>query len=689
MNTLRLLDQTGEVRPLRLVGSSDAVAWVERVLTQAERLVESFVPSETAGPRSFGRGPVIWVARPHDTAPPLPVSETGLWTFPCLFVVRPDDPPSEPTPPNAAVESYDVVIEPDDERVLPYRVERLLLLHRRKTQTETVLHNLSDVIYTRKFDGTLTSINAAGERLFGRPRRELLAHRMPDLVEAGEVAADLMRKTNLEVQTRGRSTYRVTSTDREGRIRLFDSEALLLRDAHGLPAGVQVILSDITEEHENRERLQREARRNEILTAIASAARDSLDVDEVLPSAAEVLGTRLAAHTVQVWFLNEDRTACTLAFQWRALEETPSLVGWRRLLAESPAFSGLVRSLEPSMVADVTELPPSSELAELLLKLGGKSGVGVPIYREGQMMGILGLTFDRPRAYPPDELDFFRRVADQLAIAIRSARLYTNLQQQLHALAVAQRKREEADRDRSRLTAMLVHDLKSPLSAVRAALELTRDKVATSGDVRLAKMLDGSLASVRGLQGLVEDVLLVYRPEDAPEPSKSHANVGEVLGLPIEEIRWVARARRVTLDVDIPSALPAVALDAPRFRRAVANLLANAVKFSPAEGTVSLRAGYQILPEGPHLYVSVTDTGPGVPPSLRNQIATPYLRLPGSEAVPGTGLGLTVVQRVAQAHGGRVEVASNDGHGSVFTLWIPMKPARRPGDSDDSARPVR
>jgi two-component system sensor histidine kinase BasS len=74
----------------------------------------------------------------------------------------------------------------------------------------------------------------------------------------------------------------------------------------------------------------------------------------------------------------------------------------------------------------------------------------------------------------------------------------------------------------------------------------------------------------------------------------------------------------------------------------------------------------------PFLLVSVTDQGPGFPAAERSRIATPYLRFQGSEKVPGTGLGLTVVQKVLQAHRGRLDVANNDdGPGSTFTLWIP------------------
>jgi signal transduction histidine kinase len=287
-------------------------------------------------------------------------------------------------------------------------------------------------------------------------------------------------------------------------------------------------------------------------------------------------------------------------------------------------------------------------------------------------MGVLGLSWAERRDFPPDELVFFERVADQLALAIRTARLYVNLQTQLEALAFEQQRREAADLDRSRLTAMLVHDMKNPLSALTAALELTREKERRSGDERLARMLDGSLASARGLQGLIEDALLVYRSEDAPETERRPIHPGEALGLPLEEARWLGKARRVWLATELDDDLSNVPLEPQMFRRAAANLLSNAVKYSPAGSTVKATARMRTEDGRRYFVFSVADEGPGFAAGDRARLATPYARFSGSETVPGTGLGLTVVQKVLQAHGGYLDVARNEPRGSVFSLWFPV-----------------
>lgn len=559
-------ERDGILRRIKLVGEPEAMAWVARTLSAGGLLVERFDEKEISDPEFFSHWPLVWVTRPEAFGRGFvrvrpAILDIARQPPACLVVVPPGSEITDQLVRGIPLESFDLVRERDEGPLLAMRLERLLLLQRRRSQ-----------------------------------------------------------------------------------------------------------------EHEDafKERLRTEAKRNDILASIALAARDSLDLEEVLGAATSLLGTRFAANSVEIWFLNEDASSCTVFMDWREGDANSSLVGYERPLPDSEPFRALVASREPYVVADRAELDPTSLAYSALEGLGAKSLVGIPIHREGELIGVLGMSWPEPRAFPPDEVVFFGRVADQLALAIRAARLYGNLQKQLEALALEQRRRELADRDRSRLTAMLVHDMKNPLSALTAALELTRDKERKAGDARLAKMLDGSLASARGLSGLIEDALLVYRAADAPETEKRPTAPTEALSLPLEEARWLAVARRVTVESDVSKDLPRVALDPAMFRRAAANLFGNAVKFSPPGGTVRVKAEMVLEDGRPFLRVSVRDEGPGFPAAEKSRIATPYLRFQGSEAVPGTGLGLTVVQKVLQAHRGRLDVANNeDGPGSTFTLWIP------------------
>lgn len=135
----------------------------------------------------------------------------------------------------------------------------------------------------------------------------------------------------------------------------------------------------------------------------------------------------------------------------------------------------------------------------------------------------------------------------------------------------------------------------------------------------------------------------------------------------------MAEARHVELEIDVAEPMPPVPLDAARYRRAVSNLLSNATKFSRRGGTVTVRVGIEEAQGGRWLVLRVVDSGPGIPDSVKDRLAEPYQRFAGSERIPGTGLGLTVVGTVAAAHGGcvKVEPRPGGGTGSVFSLWVP------------------
>ncbi len=554
------------LRTVRLVGEPEPVAWVARILTATGLLVERLEESALANDAALSVWPTVWVARPElFLDPPEALWKSGVFSRPdgppCLVVAPPGADIHEALLSRIPVETFEIVRENEDAILLPMRLERLLLLHRKRSQQE--------------------------ETAF-------------------------------------------------------------------------------------RERLRAEAKHNETLAAIALAVRDSLDLDEVLGAAASLLGTRLQAHSVEIWVLDETEPVCRVFHHWRPDPSLRSHEVTERPLPESGAFRRILEDRVTYIVSDRAELPTDSTEYVGLEQLGARSFVGVPIHREVQTLGVLGLSWDEARPFPPEELVFFQRAADQLALAVRAAYLYGSLQRQVEALALEQRRRELADRDRERLTAMLVHDMKSPLSALSAALELTRDRERKRGDERLAKMLDGSLASARGLQGLIADALLVYRGEDAPDTERRPVSPADALALPLEEARWLAQARRVRLEAQVDPELPHVRMDVAMLRRAAANLLGNAVKFSPPSGVV--RAKGEIVEEDGTRYfrLSVADNGPGFPPAERARLATPYLRFSGSESVPGTGLGLTVVQKVVRAHRGRLDVASNQPTGSVFSLWIPV-----------------
>lgn len=655
---------------VRLVGDADAVAWVERNLRGPELGVDT-APLETAAPSVDPPGQIVWVARPGEPEPGRSlVDDAAVWSFPCLVVVPPGGPAPDILAGHPSVESFEVVREPEDAPVLRMRLERLLLLHRRRTQTEAVLHDLPVAICTSTLDGVVTNVNAEMEALLGKDRMSLVGRLLSESVPADSVAPERLEVMKAGLLARGRHRMRIAGQVPDGRRFALDVRALLLRDGHGTPWGAQVVVADLTDEEEAQERLRTEAARSRTLAAIATATRDMVDLDRVLEKATAVVGGATNARSVSVFLLDDGGGRLVLRHCWRRDGEVPTPAASDWVVEEAPVFDRIVSERTPFVVSDVGEGDVFPAVGHALRQLGAGSGVILPIVAGRDFLASLGLTWSEPRSFPPDEIAFLSLVADQLALAIRAAHLYASLEEKLRALAEEQRLRERADHDRQRLLSMLVHDLKNPLAAVLASLELAMER--TAGDLRLERLLKTATASARGLAGMIDDALLVYRIGESPADRRCE-DVGSVLALPLEEARFLAEARQIRLAIDVAEPLPPVPLDSGRYRRAVANMLSNALKFSRRGGDVDVRVRLEERDGARWLVLAVADSGPGIPEAVRHRLAQPYQRFAGSERVPGTGLGLTVVVAVAAAHGGcvNVEPRPGEGGGSVFSLWVP------------------
>lgn len=228
------------------------------------------------------------------------------------------------------------------------------------------------------------------------------------------------------------------------------------------------------------------------------------------------------------------------------------------------------------------------------------------------------------------------------------------------------------------------HELRNPLAVIRTNLDVTlSDPDATDEDLR--HTLEVVQRSSLRMNRLVDD-LLVYARQGALSLERQRIDVSELVRDAAEEFRAPAEVAgiRVTDEAE-----PGLFVDGDRhaLRRALANLLANAVRLAPAGSTIRVRAGA----EAPWIWMSVEDEGPGIAHEDQERVFQRFWRGdPREGRTEGrSGLGLTIVRQVAEAHGGQVKLASEPGHGAAFAIWLPTAPAEpvAPGHDlgDDSS----
>ena len=219
---------------------------------------------------------------------------------------------------------------------------------------------------------------------------------------------------------------------------------------------------------------------------------------------------------------------------------------------------------------------------------------------------------------------------------------------------------------RSDLAASITHDLQTPVSAIVALADVLLDE----GDAIDPATRRSFLASIRSASletsELVSSFLAAVANRAAPRGGRTLLDLDEVVGEALEHHRRRADEKGIRLDVSLAGDLPRISGNRGELRRAVSNLVGNAVKFVPPGGTV----GVVTTRLGSAVAVSVADDGPGLPEAVRERLFEPY----GTDGGPGsgTGLGLYIVRWITESHGGSVTIRSTPGRGCRFVLRFPL-----------------
>ena len=211
------------------------------------------------------------------------------------------------------------------------------------------------------------------------------------------------------------------------------------------------------------------------------------------------------------------------------------------------------------------------------------------------------------------------------------------------------------------LSAVIAHEVRNPVAVVWNAVSRLKQLVPKETEAATLLRLMGEESE--RLERMVGDLLDLTRPSPS---SRQPVQLGELVEAAIAAARDAWKGERADIAIEVEPGLPTTQLDAEQVRRAVVNLVTNALQATRRREAIKVR----VFGEGERQCVEVTDDGPGVPPEQRAQIFAPFF----TTRAQGTGLGLAIVQRVAEAHGGQVGVGSAPGGGAVFSLVLPRAP---------------
>jgi signal transduction histidine kinase len=213
---------------------------------------------------------------------------------------------------------------------------------------------------------------------------------------------------------------------------------------------------------------------------------------------------------------------------------------------------------------------------------------------------------------------------------------------------------------------MVAHDLRNPLGLIQGTAQLLLDAELPAS--QRTQLLESTVRATKQMNRLIQDLLDATRIDGGRLAVELHdVAVGEIVSEVDESFRALAERRNVSWSTRGSDALATVKADRSRVVQALGNLVGNALKFTPARGRVTLATTIDDTEVAFH----VSDTGAGIPPASLGHLFEPFWQATTDRR--GIGLGLTIARGIAEAHQGRIDVASTPGQGSTFTLVLPRR----------------
>jgi PAS domain S-box-containing protein len=529
---------------------------------------------------------------------------------------------------------------------------------RRRALMEAVLRHMpGGVVLAEAPDGRIVMHNAEAERILRHPLRPdstvhdfgsyglLLPNGAPAPAEAYPLARAMRGETveGEEVQ------YRLG----DGHTAVLRCSASPVAGADGEVMAAVVAFTDVTDE-------LRTQRGERFLAEVGEVLSSSLESREILQQVAQVAAGALADYCLVHVEDGEGVRTVGLAHADPTREELVRGLLRRFPLQPSQADHPILcvlRSGEPELMATVDDagldrLCTGPDHRDMVRALGLRSALAVPIRSHEGVLGVLTLARTAGEPYDAHDLALAEALARRAALAVENARLYERARQAVRA--------------RDEVVAVVSHDLRNPLNAVLLASTILSDM----GDPerlepRDRRQIDVIRRAAEQMTSLTQDLLEVSALESGSVTVTPRACAPATLLTAAEMFAPEAEEKGIVLRTAAPDDLPRVSADYGRVLQVFGNLVGNAVKFTPAGGTVEVGAARA----AEYVRFWVRDTGPGIEREHLPRLFDRFWQARRGRN-SGAGLGLAIVRGIVEAHGGQVWAESEPGSGSTFHFTL-------------------
>jgi two-component sensor histidine kinase len=311
---------------------------------------------------------------------------------------------------------------------------------------------------------------------------------------------------------------------------------------------------------------------------------------------------------------------------------------------------------------------PDSDSTRRIVEEGMRSSLTCPLIAMGKPIGFMFFSSKEANTYKNAHVELFLQLAGQLAVIVEKGRLYQRL--------------IELNELKNKFLGIAAHDLRNPIGGIKGYVGLIINGVLGEVPESQREIMRKMDKICETMLNLVNDLLDVSAIESGQLELKPQAmDLAAYLRESHEYGSLLAKAKSIEMKLELEPALPTVIMDPDRISQVINNLVTNAIKFSHANTTITMRA----KTVGDEVQISVSDEGQGIPRAELSKVFTEFgrtsVRPTGGEK--SVGLGLAIVKRMVEAHGGRIWVESEVGVGSTFTFSLPLNGELRSKVSSD------
>jgi two-component system, sensor histidine kinase and response regulator len=457
--------------------------------------------------------------------------------------------------------------------------------------------------------------------------------------------------------------------------------------------------------------LSQQINEEKLLYELVTQIRQTLDLDEILKTSIDKVQSYLQVDRLVIYQFDAKYSSAEqilersgrVAYEARLNDDIPSALQFR----EAPGCFSEMQHWDKYESGQIESIPDVKEtyrhhlcFSEQMNRLQTRSKLVVPIVVRGKLWGLLiANDCHRPYQWQEWQQNLLKKVAEHLEIAIYQAGIYTQLQQQKYTLEQQVNRQVRDLRDalvasqaaseaKTEFLAVLSHELRTPLTSILGLSYTLLNLLNANLDTRQKSYLQTIKHSGDHLLELIDDMLEVSKLEAGRAVLKvSEFSVLKALQQSVQILQPRADQRKLTLQIQImegeedisqdPSQDIRFRGDLKRIKQVLINLLTNAVKFTEESGEIILRAWREF----DYLVLQVEDNGIGIEQDRIPLIFQKFQQLDSTldREYEGMGLGLALTKQIVELHGGWVEVESEPGDGSTFTVWLAaqtLKPAK-------------